>query len=397
MDMQENVVILSGARTAIGRFGGELATVPATRLGAAAIAAAVERAGVVPDELEAVLMGNVLTANEGQAPARQAALYAGLPESTVTTTINKVCASGMKAVISGAQSILLRDARVVVAGGMENMSAVPYYLPDLRMGIRGGNGSAVDGVLRDGLWDPHRDFHMGSAAELCAREFGISREEQDEYAAESYRRAGRAVDSGAFAGEIVPVEVRRRKGPAVTVSVDEEPARVLYEKMPLLPPAFEEGGTVTAANASTLNDGAAALVLASGEYAEERGLRPRARLLAYAEAEQAPERFTTSPALAIPRAVERAGLSMDTIDLFEINEAYAVVALANMRLLRLGPERVNVLGGAVALGHPIGCSGARIIVTLLTALELNGGRYGVAAVCNGGGGASAVVIERMGA
>lgn len=395
--MRENVVILSGARTAIGRFGGELASVPATRLGAAAIAGAIERAGVAPEEAEAVLMGNVLTANEGQAPARQAALYAGLAESAVATTINKVCASGMKAVISGAQSILLGDARVVVAGGMENMSGVPYYLPELRMGTRGGNGTAVDGVLRDGLWDPHRDFHMGSAAELCAREFNISREEQDAYAAESYRRAGRAVDAGAFAAEIVSVEVKRRKGPPVMVNTDEEPARVVYEKMPLLPPAFEEGGTVTAANASTLNDGAAALVLASGEYAGERGLRPRARLLAYAEAEQAPERFTTSPALAIPRAVERAGLAMEAIDLFEINEAYAVVALANMRLLGLGPERVNVLGGAVALGHPIGCSGARIIVTLLTALERGGGRYGVAAVCNGGGGASAVVIERLGA
>lgn len=388
-----DLFLVGAARTPIGAFGGVLSSVPATRLGAVAIAAAVRRSGIAPELIEEAFVGNVLSANLGQAPARQAALAAGLPEHVSCTTVNKVCSSGMKSLILGAQAIRLGDRKVVVAGGMENMSAVPYYAPAVRYGARAGNTEMIDGVIRDGLWDAPNDLHMGSIAELCAREYGIGRHEQDEYAAESYRRALAAQSAGAFDAEIVPVEVPLPKGRSTTATSDEGPAKVIFDKIPTLRPTFEADGTITAANASTLNDGAAALLLADEETVAREGLSPLARVLAWADAEQAPTKFTTSPSLAIPAALRRAGLTIGQIDLFEINEAYAVVALANIRLLGLDPSVVNVAGGAVALGHPLGCSGARIVVTLLSQLRARGGRLGVAAICNGGGGASAVVVE----
>jgi len=391
--MAREVFIVSAVRTPMGSFGGSLREVPATRLGAAAIQGAVGKAGIDAGVVQSVYMGCVLQANLGQAPARQAAIFAGLSESTCCTTVNKVCASGMKAVIQGAQDILLGDAEVVVAGGMENMSSVPYYAPSARWGNKYGNTTLVDGLARDGLTDVYKDYAMGNAAELCARECGISREAQDAFAVESYRRSQEAVNSGKFVDEIVPVALVQRSGDPVAFARDEEPFNVKFEKIPALKPAFEKGGTVTAANASTMNDGAAALVLMSREKMEALQLTPMARILAYADAEQAPEWFTTTPSLAVPEAVRKAGLSMQDIDYFELNEAFSVVGIANMQKMNLDPGRVNVHGGAVSLGHPLGCSGARIIVTLLHVLKQHNGKRGAAGICNGGGGASAIVVE----
>jgi acetyl-CoA C-acetyltransferase len=393
--MKREVYIVSVARTPIGSFLGALSSVPAVRLGATVIKAAVERAGIKPELVEEVFMGNVLTANEGQSPARQAALFGGLSVKTPCTTVNKVCASGTKAVMLAAQAIQLGDAEIVVAGGMESMSNVPFYLGKAREGLKLGNSEVVDGIIKDGLWDVYNDYHMGNAAEKCACDYGITREQQDEFAMESYRRSAKATESGAFKKEIVPVEIQDRKG-TTTVDTDEDFKKVDFNKVPNLKPVFQkEGGTVTAANASNLNDGAAALVLMSKEKAEELGIKPIARILGYADNEQEPENFTTAPVGAINKALKKAGVVKDQVDFFEINEAFAVVSVANNQLLGLDPEKVNIYGGAVSLGHPIGCSGARILVTLTSALTNNDGKIGVAGICNGGGGASAVVIERM--
>lgn len=390
----KEVYIVSAVRTPMGSFNGALSTVSATKLGAAAIKAALERISLAPAEVQQVYMGCVLQGNLGQAPARQAAKFAGLPNEVQCTTINKVCASGMKSVIIAAQNIMLGDADVVVAGGMENMTQVPYYLDNARNGYRLGHGSVIDGLVKDGLTDVYHNNHMGNSAELCAKEMKISREEQDAYAIESYKRSAAAWKEGRFTEEVVPLVVSTRKGD-VTVSEDEEYKQVNFDKVPQLKPVFDKAGTVTAANASTLNDGASALVLMSKEKAEKLGLKPLAKIKAYADAEQAPEWFTTAPSRAIPAAVAKAGLKMEDINYFEINEAFAVVSLANNKLMNLDASKVNVNGGAVALGHPLGSSGSRIIVTLLHVLKQKNAKYGVAGICNGGGGASAVVIERM--
>jgi acetyl-CoA C-acetyltransferase len=391
-----DIVIAAARRTPIGSFGGSLAAYSAPELGAAALLDAVKTAGVSPEVVEEVVMGHVLSAGVGQAPARQAALKAGFSESTPATGVNKVCASGMKAVMVAADQIALGQASVIAAGGMESMSNVPYYLPKQRFGAKLGHVQAEDGILKDGLWDVYKDWHMGSAAELCARECSISRERQDAFAVESYRRAIAARDSGAFAQEVIRMKVPGRKGETTIVETDEELGRVDFERIPSLRPVFEKEGTVTAANASSLNDGAAALLLMSGARARELGVTPLARILSHSSAAKAPEWFTTAPADAIPLALKRAGLEISEIDLFEINEAFAVVSLANNDLLGLDPAKVDVRGGAVSLGHPIGASGARILVTLVHALLAEGGRYGCAGICNGGGGASAMVIERLG-
>ena len=390
----KEVYIISAVRTPIGSFGGNLSTVSATRLGATAIRAAVEKAAIKPADVQEVFMGNVLSANLGQAPATQAAKFAGLPD-VPATTINKVCASGTKAIMFGAQSIALGLNDIVVAGGMENMSSVPYFLDKARNGYRLGNGEIIDGLVKDGLWDVYNNYHMGSAAELCATDCNISREEQDTYAIESYKRSQAAQASGKFNDEIVPVEITDRKGEVTVISADEEPTAVKFEKIPSLKPVFKKDGSVTAANASALNDGAAALVLMSKEKAEELGLKPIAKILGYADAQQAPEWFTTAPSKAIPRALENAGIDASQVDYYEINEAFSVVALANNQILNLDAAKVNVNGGAVSLGHPLGASGARIVVTLLNVLKQNGGKIGVAGICNGGGGASAIVIEYL--
>ncbi|HEY2582843.1 MAG TPA: acetyl-CoA C-acyltransferase [Mucilaginibacter sp.] len=390
----KEVVIVSATRTPIGSFGGSLASLSATQLGSISIKSAIEKAGLKPEHIQEVYMGNVLSANLGQAPATQAAIYAGLP-SLPATTVNKVCASGMKAIMLAAQSIALGQNEIVVAGGMENMSNVPYYLDKARTGYRLGNGQITDGLIKDGLWDVYNDYHMGSAAELCAVECNISREEQDAFAIESYKRAQKAQSEGKFNQEIIPVELKDKKGNITLFADDEEPNTVNFDKIPSLKPVFKNGGTVTAANASTLNDGAAALVLMSKEKAAEMGIKPLAKIVSYADAQQAPEWFTTSPSKAIPLALHRAGLSSQQIDFFEINEAFSVVAIANNQLLKLDPAKVNVNGGAVAIGHPLGASGARIIVTLLNVLQQNNGKYGAAGICNGGGGASAMVIENL--
>lgn len=389
------VYIVSAARTAIGSFNGQFSGVSATRLGAAAIKGALARIQLDPATVTEVLMGNVLQAGLGQAPARQASKFAGLPNETPCTTINKVCASGLKAVIYGAQSIKLGDHDTVVAGGMENMTQVPYYLEQARNGYRLGNGTVVDGLVKDGLTDVYNNYHMGNAAELCAKECGISREEQDKFAIESYTRSQKAWAEGKFNDEIVPVEVPQRKGDPIVITEDEEYKNVKFDKIPQLAPVFQKEGTVTAANASTLNDGASALVLMSKEKAEALGIKPLARIVSYADAEQAPEWFTTAPAKALPAAVAKAGLTMDQIDFFEINEAFSVVAIANNQLMKLDPAKVNVNGGAVSLGHPLGSSGSRILVTLVHVLKQNNARYGACGICNGGGGASAMVIENM--
>jgi len=390
----KEVVIVAATRTPIGSFGGSLASLSATQLGAIAIKSAIEKAGLKPVHIQEVYMGNVLSANLGQAPATQAAIFAGLPYIPATT-VNKVCASGMKAIMLAAQSIALGQNEIVLAGGMESMSNVPYYLDKARNGYRLGNGQITDGLIKDGLWDVYNDYHMGSAAELCAAECNISREEQDEFAIESYKRSQKAQSEGKFNDEITPVELKDKKGDITLFADDEEPKAVKFDKIPTLKPVFKKDGTVTAANASTLNDGAAAVILMSKEKAEEMGIKPLAKIISYADAQQAPEWFTTSPSKAIPLALHRGGLTSEQIDYFEINEAFSVVSIANNQLLKLDPSKVNVNGGAVALGHPLGASGARIIVTLLHVLQQNNGKYGAAGICNGGGGASAMVIENF--
>ncbi|TAK24972.1 MAG: thiolase family protein [Myxococcaceae bacterium] len=387
------VFICSAVRTPIGAFQGSLADVAATRLGATAVKAALERAKVAPDQVGEVYMGNVLTAGEGQAPARQAALYAGLPTDVPCTTVSKVCGSGLMAVMLGAKSILLGDAEVVVVGGMESMSNVPYYLPTARKGMRMGNATVIDGMIHDGLWDPYKNFHMGVAGELCAKEMSFSREAQDAFAKESYRRALAAQSEGLFADEIVGVTIEGRKG-AVTVLEDDEPKRGDADKMSSLKPAFDKAGTITAANASKINDGASALVLASGDAVKRLGLTPLARVVGYGSAAQEPEWFTTAPSKAISATLKRTGLSVSDIDLFEVNEAFAVVALAVAQKSGIDLAKVNVHGGAVALGHPIGASGARILTTLTHAMAKRGAKRGLATLCIGGGEAVAVVIER---
>lgn len=391
--MQE-VYIVSAVRTPIGSFGGSLSTLSATQLGGIAIREAVNRAKVSPDSVEEVFFGNVLSANLGQAPATQAAKFAGLPD-VPATTVNKVCASGAKAIMLAAQGIAIGAKDMVVAGGMESMSNVPYYLDKARAGYRLGHGQLTDGLVKDGLWDVYNDYHMGSAAEHCAETCGIDREAQDAYAVASYKRSQAAQQAGRFQSEIVPVEVHGRKGEVTVVSDDEEIQAVKFDRISTLKPVFKKDGTVTAANASTLNDGAAALVLVGASKLRELGLQPLARIRGYADAQQAPEWFTTAPAKAIPRALQHAGIGAHEVDFYEINEAFSVVAIANNRELGLSPDVVNVNGGAVAMGHPLGASGARIVVTLLSVLQQRDGRIGVAGICNGGGGASALVIERI--
>ena len=391
----KEVYIISAVRTPIGSFGGSLKVFTATQLGAFAIKGALEKAGVKSELVNDVLMGSVIQANLGQAPARQAAKFAGLPNEVNCTTINKVCASGMKAIAQAAQSILLGDADIVVAGGMESMSNVPFYADSVRWGNKYGNTQLIDGLAKDGLTDVYDGKAMGNAAELCAVTCNVTREEQDAFAIESYKRSQAATEAGKFADEIVPVEIPQRKGDPILFMKDEEPFNVMFEKIASLKGAFQKDGTVTAANASTMNDGAAALVLMSKEKADELGLKPIAKILSYADAEQAPEWFTTTPALAVPKAVAKAGLKMEDISFWELNEAFAVVGIENSRRMKLDPAKVNVNGGAVSLGHPLGCSGARIIVTLINVLKQNNAKYGAAGICNGGGGASAMVIENV--
>ncbi|MFT7613067.1 MAG: acetyl-CoA C-acetyltransferase [Parvicellaceae bacterium] len=388
------VYIVSAARTPMGSFGGALSTVPATTLGSTAIKGALGKAGIDPSLVEEVFMGNVLQANLGQAPARQAAMFAGIPENVPCTTINKVCASGMKSISLGAQSIMLGHNDVVVVGGMENMSSVPHYFM-ARNPIKLGNGKMIDGMVNDGLTDVYNKVHMGVCAEKCAKEHEFSREDQDNFAIESYNRSAAAWADGKFNDEIVPVEVPQRRGDALIISEDEEYKNVKMEKIPQLRPVFDKEGTVTAANASTLNDGASALILMSKKKADELGITPIAKIRGFADAAHAPEWFTTAPSKAIPKALSNAGLEIGDIDYWELNQAFAVVGLANSKILGLDPSKVDVNGGAVALGHPLGSSGSRIIVTLINVLKQNGGKLGAAGICNGGGGASAMVIENI--
>jgi acetyl-CoA C-acetyltransferase len=389
----KEVVIVAAARTPIGSFMGSLSTISAPELGAVAIKGALQKINLNPNEVDEVLMGNVVQAGTGQAPARQAALFAGIPDTVPCTTINKVCASGMKAVMQAAQSIALGDTSVVIAGGMENMSLIPHYI-HMRTGQKFGPATLIDGMQKDGLVDVYDQNAMGVCADACAVEHNFSREDQDNFAIQSYLRSAEAWKSGKFSNEVVPVEVPQRRGEPIIVSEDEEFKNVKLDKIPSLRPAFSKDGTVTAANASTINDGAAALVLMSADKAKELGLKPLATIKSYADAAQEPKWFTTAPAKALPKAISRAGITMEDIDYFEFNEAFAVVGLANMKLLKLNDSNVNVNGGAVSLGHPLGCSGARIIITLLSVLEQNNGKLGAAAICNGGGGASAIVLER---
>jgi acetyl-CoA C-acetyltransferase len=391
----KEVYIVSVARTPIGSFGGSLASLSAIQLGKTAIKGAIERSGIIPADVQEVFMGNVLSANLGQAPAKQAALGAGIPDTVPCTTINKVCASGMKAMMLGAQSIMLGDNDIVVAGGMESMSNTPYYLDKTRWGNRLGDGKLIDGMIKDGLWDPYQDYHMGNAGELCAKECGYSREDQDNYAIESYKRAAEAHANNWFKDEIVPVEVPQRRGDPVVITDDEEYKKVNFDKIPKLRPAFKKEGTVTAANASKLNDGAAAVVLMSKERMEEMGLKPVAKIRGFADASGAPEWFTTAPSKAIPKALHKAGVEIADMDAFEINEAFSVVSLVNKDELKITEDKLNLFGGAVALGHPLGCSGARIVITLTSVLNQKGGKLGCAGICNGGGGASAMVIEKV--
>lgn len=390
----KEVYIVSAVRTAMGSFGGTLAGVSATQLGATAIKGALAKINLDGKLVTEVFMGSVLQANLGQAPARQAAKFAGLPDNVNCTTVNKVCASGMKSVMLAAQSIMLGENDVVVAGGMENMSSVPFYSDAVRWGAKYGDSKLIDGLAKDGLTDVYGNVPMGNCAELCAKDMKFSREEQDAFAIESYKRSAAAWSAGKFKNEVVPVTVKTKKGD-VEFAEDEEYKNVMFEKIPTLKPVFQKDGTVTAANASTMNDGAAALVLMSKEKAEALGLKPLAKIKGFADAAQAPEWFTTSPSLAMPKAVEKAGLKMSDINYFEFNEAFSVVGLANNKLLNLDPSKVNVNGGAVSLGHPLGASGARIIVTLINVLKQNNAKYGAAAICNGGGGASAFVIENV--
>lgn len=389
----KEVYIVSMARTPLGSFGGALAGFSAVDLGAHVIKEAVKRAKIDIKEVGEVYMGNVLQANVGQAPARQAALKAGLSENVPCTTVNKVCASGMKAVMFAAQSIMLGDQDVVVAGGMESMSNAPFYVEKARWGIKYGNQTLIDGIVRDGLQDPYNGDMMGVCGEVCADKYNFTREDQDNYAIDSYKRAKEATEKGYFKDEIAPVSIPQRRGDAIKFSVDEDFGKVKYEKVPQLRPAFKKDGTVTAANASNINDGAAAVVLMSKEKAEALGLKPLAKILSYADAAQEPVMFTTTPALAIPKALRRAGKKVEDVDLFEINEAFAVVALANMKELNIKHEQTNVFGGGVSIGHPIGVSGCRILCTLISALKVKGKKLGAAGICNGGGGASAMVLE----
>jgi acetyl-CoA C-acetyltransferase len=390
----KEVYILSAVRTPIGSFGGVLSTVPAPRLGAVAIKAAIERAGISSSDIDEVFMGNVLQAGLGQAPARQAAMFAGISNTVPATTINKVCASGMKSIALAAQTILAGDNDIVVAGGMENMSMVPHYM-HARNGYKLGDISMKDGMVLDGLTDVYNDYHMGNAAELCAKECNISRESQDEFAIESYKRAEKAWSEGKFNNEVVPVEVPQRRGDAIVVFKDEEYKKVMLDKIPSLRPVFQKEGTVTAANASTLNDGASALIICSKEKMEDLGLKPIAKIVSYADAAQEPEWFTTAPSKALPIALKKANLLTSDVDYWELNQAFSVVGLANIEKLGLSSDKVDVNGGAVALGHPLGNSGSRIIVTLINVLKQNGGKIGAAGICNGGGGASAMVIENI--
>ncbi len=390
--MSKTVYIVSAVRTPMGAFMGGLASVPATQLGATAIKGALQKANIDPALVNEVFMGNVLQAGVGQAPARQAAIGAGLPNSVPCTTINKVCASGMKAIMLGTQSILAGDNQIVVVGGMENMSQTPHYV-DGRNGTKFGNITMLDGITKDGLLDVYSKVPMGNCAELCATKYDITREQQDEFAINSYKRAASAWQAGKFNDEVVGVSVPQRKGDPIMITEDEEYKNVFLDKIPALRPAFDKEGTITAANASTLNDGASALILASEEAVKAHGLTPLAKIVSYADAAHEPEWFTTAPSLAIPKALEKANLSINHIDYWELNQAFSVVGLANMKILGLNPEKVDVNGGAVALGHPLGNSGSRVIVTLLHVLKQNNGKLGAAAICNGGGGASAMVIE----
>jgi acetyl-CoA C-acetyltransferase len=392
--MSKKVVIVSAVRTPIGSFMGSLSSITATKLGGIAIKGALDKIKLDPNLVDEVLMGNVVQAGVGQAPARQAALYAGLPNTVACTTINKVCASGMKAIMQAAQAIMAGDAEIVVAGGMENMSLIPHYV-HLRNGVKFGPTSLVDGMQKDGLTDAYDNNAMGVSADLCASEYKISREEQDNFAIQSYERSAKAWTEGKFDNEVVPVEIPQRRGEPIVFAKDEEYTNVKLDKIPTLNAVFTKDGTVTAANASTINDGAAALVLMSEEKAIALGLKPLAYIKSYADAAQEPKWFTTAPAKALPKALDKAGLSVADVDYFEFNEAFAVVGLANAKILGLDNDKVNVNGGAVSLGHPLGCSGARIVVTLINILEQNNAKIGAAAICNGGGGASAIVIQRM--
>jgi len=387
--------IISAIRTPIGSFGGSLSGFTATELGSIAIKGALKKAGVDPKEVQEVLMGNVISANLGQAPARQASIGAGIGYNVPCTTINKVCASGMKSVMLGAQSIMLGLAEVVVAGGMESMSNIPYYIPKARFGYKYGNAELVDGLQKDGLWEVYNEFAMGNCADHTAKEMGISREQQDEYAIGSYKKSANSTESGWFKDEIVPVEIPQRRGEPILMSEDEEFKNVKFDKIPSLRPAFSKEGTVTAANASTINDGASALVLMSKEKVEELGVTPIAKIRGFGDAEQDPLWFTTTPSLAIPKALENAGVDKSEVDYYEINEAFSAVAIANSMKLELDESRVNIFGGAVSLGHPLGASGARIITTLANVLSKKDAKIGVAGICNGGGGASAIVIEKV--
>ncbi|MCH6201628.1 acetyl-CoA C-acyltransferase [Aquiflexum sp. LQ15W] len=391
----KEVYIVSAVRTPLGSFGGKLSSLTAIELGSIAIKGALQKAGVDPNEVQEVMMGNVISANLGQAPARQAAIGAGLGYNVPCTTVNKVCASGMKAVMFAAQSIMTGQNELVVAGGMESMSNVPYYIPKGRFGYKYGNAELVDGLVKDGLFEAYYKFPMGNCADNTAREMKITREEQDTYAIQSYTRSAEAWKSGAFKDEVIPVEIAGRKGETIIIDEDEEFKNVMFDKIPTLRPVFEKDGTVTAANASTMNDGASALVLASKEKVEELGLIPIAKIRGFADAAQDPLWFTTAPALAIPKAIKNAGLAAEDVDFYEINEAFAAVAIANQRELHLDNDKLNVFGGAVSLGHPLGASGARIITTLCSVLEQKKGKVGVAGICNGGGGASAIVIEKL--
>ena len=388
------VYIVSAFRTPIGSFGGVLKDISSTRLGSLVIRELIARSSVPKEAVNDVFMGAVLQANLGQAPARQAARFAGLPDTVNCTTVNKVCASGMKSIAIGTQHILLGDSDIVIAGGMESMSNVPFYADQMRWGNKYGNSMLIDGLAKDGLTDVYDGKAMGNAAELCASTCGITREDQDKFAIESYRRAQDAWKDGKFDDEVIPVEIQK-KGETIRIIQDEEPFNVKFEKIPTLKPAFQKDGTVTAANASSMNDGAAAMLLVSEEKLKALGLKPLAKILSYADAEQAPEWFTTSPAIAVPRAVEKAGLKMKDIQYWELNEAFAVVGIENSKRMELDPSKVNIHGGAVSLGHPLGCSGARILVTLLNILKQEKARYGAAGICNGGGGASAMVIENI--
>jgi acetyl-CoA C-acetyltransferase len=391
----KEVYIVSAVRTPIGSFNGTLSGIAAPKLGAVAITGALDKISLDKNEVQEVYMGNVLQANLGQAPARQAAIFAGLGNNVPCTTINKVCASGMKATMLGAQSIMLGDNDVVVTGGMENMSQAPYYLDKARTGYKYGNGQVIDGLTKDGLIDVYNNYPMGNAAELCAKEYNITREDQDAFAINSYKKSAAAWEAGKFNDEIVPVMIPQRKGDPIVFNHDEEYKNVFFDKIPNLRPVFDKEGSVTAANASTINDGASALVLMSKEKMESLGLKPLAKIISFADTAQAPEWFTTAPAKALPKAIQKAGLKLSDLDAIELNEAFAVVGIANTQQMELDPAKVNINGGAVSLGHPLGNSGSRILVTLINVLKQNGGKYGGAGICNGGGGASAFVIENL--